>query len=82
VSGSKQSTHDDERHRPSLNPRSHAQVTPFYQVRTTQEPVYQALGNPGHVVLSPLGRGGAASRPWRLLTNLDKCPFMKCQPIR
>ncbi|MCW2891540.1 MAG: hypothetical protein JWO75_1029, partial [Actinomycetia bacterium] len=27
------------------NPRSHAQVTPFYQVRTTQEPVYQAQGS-------------------------------------
>jgi hypothetical protein len=26
------------------NLRSHAQVTPFYQVRTTQEPVYQAQG--------------------------------------
>jgi len=24
--------------------RSHAQVTPFYQVRTTYEPVYQAQG--------------------------------------
>jgi len=27
--------------------RSHAQVTPFYQVRTTQEPVYQARGAVG-----------------------------------
>jgi len=26
------------------NPRSHAQVTPFYQVRTTHVPVYQAQG--------------------------------------
>jgi hypothetical protein len=45
------------------NPRSHAQVTPFYQVRTTQEPVYQAQGSP---IVSLYHREGAAGAPARL----------------
>jgi hypothetical protein len=56
------------------NPRSHAQVTPFYQVRTTQEPVYQAQGSP---IVSLYHREGAAGAPGTAptaRTNMDKCP--------
>jgi hypothetical protein len=45
------------------NLRSHAQVTPFYQVRTTQEPVYQAQGAVGG------RRQAAAAKPRRGKTH-------------
>ena len=54
------------------NPRSHAQVTPFYQVRTTQVPVYQPQGAVGR-----RGRLPAGGELGHELLNLDIYPFLK-----
>jgi hypothetical protein len=48
------------------NPRSHAQVTPFYQVRTTQGPVYRPQGAVGR-----RGRLPAGGELGHELLNLD-----------
>jgi len=54
------------------NPRSHAQVTPFYQVRTTQGPVYQPQG-----AVRQRGRLPAGGELGHELLNLDIYPFLK-----
>jgi len=59
------------------NPRSHAQVTPFYQVRTTQEPVYQAQGKRGTVARRPRAGADAGAAPRTYQANTDKRLFVK-----
>ena len=59
------------------NPRSHAQVTPFYQVRTTQEPVYQAQGEFGSLGLVPEERDGTPSLAAAATDKYGQIPMMQ-----
>jgi hypothetical protein len=55
-------------------------LPPFYQVRTTHEPVYQAQGaasGPAYTVSQAGGYSGGPSEPGRYRANLDIYAFLE-----